>query len=72
MVDRGATLVPGTSAQAAISLAEQLRETVVRIVITPIVEASVSLMKSSIISRSTACQRDLACGGWRQQGRLLG
>ncbi len=38
-----AALVPGTSAQAAISLAEQLRETVARIVPTPIGEASVSL-----------------------------
>jgi diguanylate cyclase (GGDEF)-like protein len=38
-----AALVPGTSAQAAISLAEQLRETVARIVLTPIGEASVSL-----------------------------
>ena len=38
-----AVLVPGTSAQAAISLAEQLRETVARIVLTPVGEASVSL-----------------------------
>ncbi len=38
-----AALLPGTSAQAAISLAEQLRETVARIVLTPIGEASVSL-----------------------------
>ncbi len=38
-----AALVPGTSAQAALSLAEQLRETVARIVLAPIGEASVSL-----------------------------
>lgn len=38
-----AVLVPGTSAQAAISLAEQLREAVARIVLTPVGEASVSL-----------------------------
>ncbi len=38
-----AALVPGTSAQAAISLAEQLRETVARIVLTPSGETSVSL-----------------------------
>ena len=38
-----AVLVPGTSAQAAISLAEQLRETVARVVLTPVGEASVSL-----------------------------
>ncbi len=38
-----AALVPGTSAQAAISLAEQLRETVARIVLTPVGEVSVSL-----------------------------
>ncbi len=38
-----AALVPGTSAQAAISLAEQLRETVARIGLTPVGEASVSL-----------------------------
>ena len=38
-----AALLPGTSAQAAVSLAEQLRETVARIVLTPADEASVSL-----------------------------
>ena len=38
-----AVLVPGTSAQAAISLAERLRETVARIVLTPVGEDSVSL-----------------------------
>lgn len=38
-----ATLVPGTSAQAAISMAEQLRETVTRFALTPAGEVSVSL-----------------------------
>ncbi len=76
-----AALVPGTSAQTAISLAEQLRETVARIVLTPIGEASVSLG----VARLPRIRRlgggaglrgpdrhVLGQSHWRQQGRLLG
>ncbi len=76
-----AVLAPGTSAQAAISLAEQLRETVARIVLTPIGEASVSLGVASY-PESVVSASELVYGAqtamywvqshWRQQGRLLG
>ncbi len=56
-----AVLVPGTSAQAAISLAEQLRETVARIALTPIGEASVSLGVASY-PESVASAAELVYG----------
>ncbi|MEE8345863.1 MAG: GGDEF domain-containing protein [Dehalococcoidia bacterium] len=56
-----ATLMPGTSAQAAISMAEQLRETVARIALTPADEASVSLGVASY-PESVASAAELVYG----------
>ena len=56
-----ATLMPGTSAQAAISMAEQLRETLARIALTPAGEASVSLGVASY-PESVASAAELVYG----------
>ena len=56
-----ATLVHGTSAQAALSMAEQLRETVARIALTPAGEASVSLGVASY-PESVASAAELVYG----------
>jgi len=56
-----AVLVPGTTAQAAISLAEQLRETVARIALTPAGEVSVSLGVASY-PESVASAAELVYG----------
>ncbi len=56
-----ATLLPGTSAQAAISMAEQLRETVARIALSPAGEASVSLGVASY-PESVASAAELVYG----------
>ena len=53
--------MPGTSAQAAISLAEQLRETVARIALTPAGEVSVSLGVASY-PESVASAAELVYG----------
>jgi len=56
-----ATLVPGIAAQAAISMAEQLRETVARIAIMPAGDASVSLGVASY-PESVASAAELVYG----------
>ena len=56
-----ATLVPGTSVQAAISIAEQLRETVARFALTPAGEVSVSLGVASY-PESVASAAELVYG----------
>ena len=56
-----ATLVHGTSAQAALSMAEQIRETVARIALTPTGEASVSLGVASY-PESVASASELVYG----------
>ena len=56
-----ATLVPGTSAQAALSMAEQIRETVARIALTPAGEASASLGVASY-PESVASAAELVYG----------
>lgn len=56
-----ATLVHGTSAQAALSMAEQIRETVARIALTPAGEASVSLGVASY-PESVASAAELVYG----------